>query len=213
MEVWVAYSFLNKNNSERLEELFSQLPENLVKSVNTYQDTNDRTSRMISKLLLEILVRKILPGQNFFWNLYQKDSFSRPHFKGLDINFSSAHHESFSIVCAARKKQCGIDSELIKPLDINIYSDFLHANEKEFIHQQPNPQTTFYELWTKKEAVLKASGVGISHELQLIDAHKNIIQINDRKYFTEELDISENSITYIATDQGISQLNREEIIF
>lgn len=213
MEVWVAYSFLNKNNSERLEELFSQLPENLVKSVNTYQDTNDRTSRMISKLLLEILVRKILPGQNFFWNLYQKDSFSRPHFKGLDINFSSAHHESFSIVCAAIKKQCGIDSELIKPLDINVYSDFLHVNEKEFVHQQPNPQTTFYEIWTKKEAVLKASGLGISHELQLIDAHKNIIQINDRKYFTEELDISENSITYIAADQEISQLNREEIIF
>jgi 4'-phosphopantetheinyl transferase len=47
----------------------------------------------------------------------------------------------------------------------------------------------------------------------LIDAHKNIIQINDRKYFTEELDISENSITYIATDQEITQLNREEIIF
>jgi phosphopantetheinyl transferase len=27
--------------------------------------------------------------------------------------------------------------------------------KKEFIHQQPNPQTTFYEIWTKKEAVLK----------------------------------------------------------
>ncbi|WEK68155.1 MAG: 4'-phosphopantetheinyl transferase superfamily protein [Candidatus Chryseobacterium colombiense] len=213
MEVWVAYSFLNKNNSERLEELFSQLPENLVKSVNKYQDTNDRSSRMISKLLLEILVRKMLPDQNFFWNLYQKDSFSRPYFKGLEINFSSSHHESFSIVCAARKKQCGIDSELIKPLDVNIYDDFLHANEKEFINQQLSPHTAFYEIWTKKEAVLKALGLGISYELQLIDAHKNVVQINDGKYFTKELDISENSITYIATDQEITQLNREEIVF
>jgi 4'-phosphopantetheinyl transferase len=102
MEVWVAYSFLNKNNSERLEELFSQLPENLVKSVNMYQDTNDRTSRMISKLLLKILVRKILPGQNFFGIYIRKILFLDLILKDWTL-ISVLHHESFSIVCAAIK--------------------------------------------------------------------------------------------------------------
>jgi len=213
MEVWVAYSFLGKNNSGRLEELFSQLPENLVKSVNQYQDVSDRKSRMISKLLLEILVRKIVPDQNFFWNLYQKDSFSKAYFEGLEMNFSASHHENFSVVCATRKKQCGIDSELIKPLAVDVYNDFLHANEKEFIHEQINPQTAFFEIWTKKEAVLKASGLGISHELQSIDLHENAVQINSEKYFTKELNLSENSITYIATTDEITRLNIEEIIF
>lgn len=213
MEVWAAYSFLNKNNSEKVEELFSQLPENLVKSVNQYQDTNDRKSRMISKLLLEILVRKMIPDQNFFWNLYQKDSFSKPYFKHFEINFSSSHHEGFSVVCAARKAQCGVDSELIKPLNIEVYNDFLHPEEKQFINQQLNPQATFYEIWTKKEAVLKASGLGISQELQSIDAHKDIIQINQEKYIAKELNLSENSITYIVTNQPITHLNIEEVIF
>ncbi|SIQ64992.1 4'-phosphopantetheinyl transferase [Chryseobacterium sp. RU37D] len=213
MEVWVIYSFLCKNNSERIEELFSKLPENLVKSINQYKYEEDRKSRIISKLLLEILVRKIAPDQNFFWNLYQKDSFSKPYFKGLEINFSTSHHENFSVVCATGKNQCGIDSELIKPLDVNIYKDFLHPNEQQFIHQQLNPQTAFYEIWTKKEAVLKASGLGISQDLQSIDAHENVVQINNEKYFTKELNISENSITYIATDQQNIQLNLEEVIF
>lgn len=212
MEVWVAYSFLNKNNSEKVEELFSKLPENLVKSVIQYQD-NDRKSRMISKLLLEILVRKMNPDQNFFWNLYQKDSFSRPYFKDLEMNFSSSHNGSFSVVCATRKAKCGIDSELIKPLHIEVYNDFLHPDEKQFINQQINPQTSFYEIWTKKEAVLKASSLGISQELQSIDSHSDIIYINDEKYIAEELNLSENSITYIATDQPITQLNLEEIVF
>ncbi len=213
MEVWAAYSFLDKNNSGKVEELFSKLPENLVKSVNQYKDLNDRKSRMISKLLLEILVRKMIPDQNFFWYLYQKDSFSKPYFKGLEINFSSSHHERFSIVCAAKKVQCGIDSELIKPLGVNMYNNFLHPNEKKFIDQQLNPQVAFYEIWTKKEAVLKASGLGISQELQSIDANENVVRINDEKYFTKELNISENSITYIATDHEITQLNLEEVIF
>lgn len=213
MEVWVAYSFLNKNNSEKIEELFSQLPENLVKSVNQYKDENDRKSRMLSKLLLEILIRKIIPDQNFFWSLYQKDSFSKPYFKELEINFSSSHHENFSIVCAAKKTQCGIDSELIKSININMYNDFLHPNESQFINQQLNSQFTFYEIWTKKEAVLKASGLGVSQDLQSIDAHENTVQINNKKYFTKELNISENSITYIATDQENIQLNLEEVIF
>lgn len=213
MEVWVAYSFLNKNNSEKVEELFSKLPENLVKSVIQYQDTNDRKSRMISKLLLEILVRKMNPDQNFFWNLYQKDSFSRPYFKDVEMNFSTSHHEGFSVVCATRKAKCGIDSELIKPLHIEVYNDFLHPEERQFINNQINQQITFYEIWTKKEAVLKASGLGISQELQSFDVHGDIIQINGEKYSTEELNLSENSITYIATDQKITQLNVEEIVF
>ncbi|KMQ67796.1 hypothetical protein ACM39_10635 [Chryseobacterium sp. FH2] len=213
MEVWAVYSFLDKNDPERIEGLFSLLPENMVQSVNKYKNINDRKARVIAKLLLEILVRKMFPDQNFFWNLYSKDSFSKPYFKGLEINFNTSHNENLCIVCAVQKDKCGIDSETVKPLDWKIYNDFLHPDEKRFINRQTNQQAAFYEIWTKKEAVLKASGLGIARELESIDAHKKMVTVNHQNYVTQKLDISENSITYIATEREINKLNLEEIIF
>ena len=51
MPVWVAYSFLNKNDSEKVEKLFNQLPDSVMCSVEEYRDSNDRLARKILRLL------------------------------------------------------------------------------------------------------------------------------------------------------------------
>ena len=213
MEVLVAYSFLNKNNSEKIEHLFNKLPESLVQSVASYKNLDDRLGKMTSKLLLEILVKKMLPHENFFWDLYKKDSFSKPYFEGLNISFNSSHTEELSAVCAVRNGKCGIDAEINKSIDINIFSDFLHENEKKLLSEQNNPLVSFYEIWVKKEASLKASGLGLTEDLAKIDAHQSPILINKQKYFTKSLLLSPNHTTYIATEKRVGKINLEEIIF
>ncbi|ASW76045.2 hypothetical protein IQ37_08615 [Chryseobacterium piperi] len=213
MEVWIAYCFLDRNNSERVEELFAQLPESLQQSVKKYQNTDDRLGRMISKLLLEILVRKIIPHQNFFWHLYQKDSLSKPYLDGLEFNFSTSHNEKLAIVCATPAGQCGIDSEVVKPINPSIYFDFLHPEEKRFLRQFENPILPFYEIWVKKEAALKASELGISVDLQLVDTHQELILIDKQKYVAQPLLLSSDCITYMATNTMASIIHREEVIF
>ena len=213
MEVWVAYSFQNKNNSEKIEHLFNKLPESLVHSVAPYKNGDDRLGRMTSKILLEILVKKMLPHENFFWDLYKKDSLSKPYFEGLNISFNISHTEELSAVCAVRNGKCGIDTEINKCIDINIFNDFLHEQEKKILSKQNNPLISFYEIWVKKEASLKASGLGLAEDLANIDAHQSSILINKQKYFTKSLHLSPNHITYIATEKRVGKINLEEIIF
>lgn len=213
MEVWVAYSFLNKNNSEKIEELFDQLPVSIRQSVERYQDPNDRLARKISKLLLETLIRKNNPYQSFFWDLYQKDKFSKPYIKGFEFDFSVSHSKNLVVSCLSPKGKCGIDIELIQPLDIEIYHDFLHLKEREYITTHQNPQTAFYEIWVKKEASLKASGFGVSKELGEIDAHQEKVMIDAQEYFTQPLSLSSDAMSYIASDFRITNLQVEEIIF
>ncbi|SHK90297.1 4'-phosphopantetheinyl transferase family protein [Chryseobacterium polytrichastri] len=213
MEVWVAYSFLNKNNSERVDELFDELPVSIKQSVERYQDPNDRLARKISKLLLETLIRKSSPYQSFFWDLYQKDDFSKPYIKGSEFDFSSSHSKNLVVSCLSLKGKCGIDTEFIQPLNIEIYNNFLHLEERRFIKSHQNPQAAFYEIWIKKEASLKASGFGISKELGEIDAHQEKVIIEDDTYFTKPLFLSPDYINFIASDFRITDLHTEEIIF
>jgi 4'-phosphopantetheinyl transferase len=213
MEVWAAYSFLNKNDSDKIAVLFDQLPDSVKQSVERYQDPEDRLARKISKLLLETLIRKSSPYQSFFWNLYKKDSFSKPYIEGSEFDFSVSHSKNLVTACLSPKGKCGIDIEFITPLDIEIYNDFLHSEERRYIGSHQNPQAAFYEIWVKKEASLKASGFGISKDLGEIDAHKEIVVIEEQEYFTQSLSLSSDYISYIASDFRIANLQLEEIIF
>lgn len=213
VEIWVAYSFLHKINEKQLEEQFAQLPAYITESVYRYKNPADKSGRMISKLLLETLIKKYFPYQGFSWDHYRKDSFSKPYLEGSAINFSTSHHEATSMVCITSGSECGIDSELLKPVNTDLYQDFMHSNEKDFIRNHIDPVKSFYEIWTRKEAVLKASGLGVSCELNSVDAHSDEVLVQGLLYVTTPLFLSENMITHLATREMIKTLHLEEIIF
>lgn len=212
MEVWAAYSFLHKTDEKQLEDRFSLLPSHITDPVYRYRNPVDRAGRMISRILLETLIKKYLPYQGFSWNDYRRDDWSKPYLEGTSIRFSSSHHEEVSIVCISEKTECGIDSEPLREIDPYMYPDFLHDNEKEFLSVQQDPVRAFYEIWTRKESVLKASGLGVSCELNTIDAHAEVVSVNHRSYHTAPLCLPGNTVTHLATPGPVSKLHLEEMI-
>ncbi|GEN77126.1 4'-phosphopantetheinyl transferase family protein [Chryseobacterium hagamense] len=213
MEVWAGYSFLHQTDEQQLEKQFARLPAHITEPVYRYKIPVDRTGRMISRMLLETLIKKYFPYQGFSWDDYRKEASSKPYFEGSDIRFSSAHHEEMSIVCITAGKTCGIDSEVLKPIDPYLYSDFLHAEEKGFITGRKDPVQSFYDIWTRKEAVLKASGLGIRCELNSIDAHADTVTVNNHSYYTKPVFLPGKMVTHIAAPEIIDQLYLEEIRF
>ncbi len=213
MEVWVAYSFPGQNDGERLEALFAQLPAPVTEPVNRYRNPADRKGRIISKLLLETLVRKYVPHQGFSWDRYRKDALSKPYLEGMPLSFSTSHNDAVSIVCLTSGKSCGIDSELLRPVNPELYHDFLHPGEKEFIASRTDQATSFYNIWTRKEAVLKASGMGIHCELNAVDAHQDMVWVQNRSYSTIPLFLSDDTVAHLAAPEAVSTLHLEEIRF
>jgi len=213
MEVWVAYSFPGQNDGERLEALFAQLPASITEPVNRYRNPADRKGRVISKLLLETLVRKHFPHQGFSWDRYRKNDLSKPYLEEMALSFSTSHHDALSIVCLTSGKSCGVDSELLKPVDPELYHDFLHPDEREFIASRTDQITSFHNIWTRKEAVLKASGMGIHSELNSVDAHEDMVWVEKSSYSTIPLFLSDDMVTHLATPETVSRLHLEEIRF
>ena len=102
---------------------------------------------------------------------------SHPH-----IYFSLSHSGNF-VALAISDKEVGIDIEKFRPAKENLINRICSQNEIDAISLSKKTHIKFTEIWTKKEAYLKALGTGIDRELSSIDTtDKNlnfVTEIND----------------------------------
>lgn len=84
------------------------------------------------------------------------------------IYFSLSHSEDF-LALAVGDREVGIDIEKIREAKEKLIKRVCCENEKQKIFSSENPDKAFTEIWTKKEAYLKALGTGIDRELTSID--------------------------------------------
>jgi 4'-phosphopantetheinyl transferase len=84
-----------------------------------------------------------------------------PEGQGLDFNIS---HTKGLVVCALlRGGELGVDAEhLGRSLDLALARRFFAADEAEWLEGQANAAQAFVQLWTLKEALVKAVGQGIA---------------------------------------------------
>ena len=91
-----------------------------------------------------------------------------PHDSGLDFNWS--HSGDYALIAVARGIAPGIDLERRRPQPraLPLARRFFDSDEAESLAALPEEAraAAFLELWTAKEAVLKAHGHGISYGLQ-----------------------------------------------
>lgn len=85
---------------------------------------------------------------------------------GIDVNLT--HCPGLVGCAAATRSLIGIDVEPIdRPIALGAAHTLFAAEERDWLASQPlaKAQESFIRLWTLKEAVLKATGSGLSHDL------------------------------------------------
>ena len=200
MEVVLFYTFISQNAPEEMDIFFRTLPGELRFSISQYQNQKDKQARVLSKFLTEKLFHQFYPDYQLDWKRLRKDENSKPYLEGYHFNFSSAHSEDLCVVCASVNDRCGVDAEILKPLDVSVYKDFLHSEEQDYLLKGQNSVNDFYNIWVRKEAVLKASGLGISKELNEVNTLPDCIQVNGQDFFTNEVFISELYKVFVASE-------------
>lgn len=98
--------------------------------------------------------------------------FGKPYLSDRSLYFNLSHSGSIMLLALARE-EIGIDLEKICPkVEITpIAQAYFSEEEAAELHHLPVHQQTkrFFELWTNKEALSKASGLGLA---QVLDAAK-----------------------------------------
>lgn len=99
----------------------------------------------------------------------------------LDFCYFSISHSGELVVCSVADTLVGVDTEVIR--DIPFRNDYRLFTLEEVVYVNENEQQhnlRFFEVWTKKEAYIKARG------LRLVEgACVNVLDCPDAEFFTE----------------------------
>lgn len=84
----------------------------------------------------------------------------RPQVPGWSVSITHTHH--LVAVAAALTGPIGVDMEELHPRDFAPLADrWFHQQELQWLSDQPDALRAFLQLWTAKEAVGKALGLGL----------------------------------------------------
>jgi 4'-phosphopantetheinyl transferase len=89
------------------------------------------------------------------------------------LRFNVAHSEDVLLIGVTRGRIIGVDVEQVRPIHdlVLVAGRFFSARESETLNALPIGQQTsaFFNAWTRKEAILKAYGDGISEVLNTVE--------------------------------------------
>lgn len=151
------------------EELLS--PEEAERAARFYFEA-DRNHFIVSHARMRQILARYLhvePGQlNFFVNAYRK-----PFLDGGGLEFNLSHSGKLALLAVTRVRKVGVDIELIHPgIEIEtIGNRFFSQSEMSELQSLPTDQheLAFFSCWTRKEAYIKAQGMGLTLPLDSFD--------------------------------------------
>lgn len=218
----IIYAKINTFIHHNLNDLIVRynLPLNSQKKINSYYQVSDRYRAFVSELfkynILADYLNISLPQIKI-----QEDDYYRPYLAnqlGQAVDFNLSHSGDYVIMAVSNKAKVGIDIEFI---DHEIdYASLKSLTFSCFETELINSSLEFFNLWSKKEALIKVVGKGfldamyqntrLDHDPQQLYSYALI------KYKFCELKLDLNYKTYLCytyTDDLRDMIEIEEYTF
>jgi 4'-phosphopantetheinyl transferase len=167
----MVYVYYCKNNllSEDVYRSWLRLmPPGFVQKLNKLVHRHDAQASLLGRILLLYALKQLGYGYltlgDIRFNIYQ-----RPYFDNTDIDFNISHSGDYVLCAVGRKNRVGIDIEEVRPIILEDFVSILSAEDLQEICRHPNGKLEcFYNIWTRKEALVKAEGSGLNFPVQEI---------------------------------------------
>jgi 4'-phosphopantetheinyl transferase len=190
-----------------------------VQRGNSFVFALDQERFLIGRIRLRLTLATYLgmaPEEIVFrYGLFGKPAIDGP------VHFNCSHSNGTLVIALAENTRVGIDIEFLRPLsDLEgMMRHVFTTDEQEFVRVQPvsMQQQVFYQIWTRKEAVLKALGKGINASIaffsvlspssaMLLDLNRDIADTYPAKWHVTDLtglsDHSACALCQEATEQS-----------
>ena len=176
-----------------------QLPLAHQQQVILYKYQEHAQSCLFGKLLL----RRALDAMdlsNLALDQIKYSAYNRPYFDRESLDFNISHSGKFIICAASKLGRLGIDIELMKPIAFEEFVSHFSKAEMSQMLDGANGLQVFYSLWTKKEALIKANGKGLSIPLSEVNIENNMAEVEGESWFLHEVKIHPEYSCHLATN-------------
>lgn len=185
---------------DRYQSLLEALPNEIINRVKSYIHWQDSHASLFGKLLL-LKSLEHFGYEKRHLNEIKYTRYKRP-FIGNGIDFNISHSGNYVICVTSDEFRVGIDIEKIEPIPIHDFINQWSKEELEEILACKDVFNTFYQLWTKKEAVAKADGRGLNVFNNII-VNQQIATIETKRWYIQELKLADGYIVHLVTDNVI----------
>ena len=168
-KITVLYADVSKLD---INKEYPQLSQYRKEKIKKLKQEKDKKMSLGAELLLIKAIKTYYPKTVLPLEI-ETNQFGKPMIKGAyNLNFNLAHSQDIA-VCAISDKPLGVDTEHISRVSEKIRDRYFTENEKKL---------DFGYIWTRKEAVVKAEGTGITVGLDKFDVSNDTATLNGRTY-------------------------------
>ena len=147
-----------------------------------YVRWEDRQSCILGKLLLSYGLKKLGTSKNISDVLISKTG--KPYIANGSY-FNISHSGKYVVCIISEYTEVGIDIEEIRETNIEDFHSVFTENEWLLIKRRKDQLSQFYELWTKKEAVIKADGRGLGIPLTKVESLLETTLVDHKEWFLQ----------------------------
>lgn len=141
-----------------------------VKSIKKFLGMKDRNIRMVSRITLKYLLSMKI-GRPLEEVKIEYNPFGKPHVKNSRIEFNLSHTGNI-ILFGFSDYNVGVDVEEMRLIDTESAKIFMKEKEYKYFETLLDEKCRmkfFYQIWTAKESLFKATGTGITDQIRQVE--------------------------------------------
>lgn len=201
-----AISIFTINNQQKLTSaqesyLLQLLPNSDQQRASQYYHWQDKQALLFGRALLQYYITQ----ESLLINIQQdfrQQYLQKPQLANNEFQFNISHCQNWVACAIAIQQDIGIDLEHTqRTISINDYAIVFDQQEINYLSSLPisKQKSSFFNLWTRKESVIKLLGLGFSADVKQLNCLQSLCQYKKHNIAINRIEINEDICCHIAT--------------
>ena len=193
----------------RVQQWLSELSSQKQASIQRLIHYRNRVTSLAALRMLRLCAQD--EGiRNFKLSDMQYPDTGKPFWKNNKnyFDFNISHSGNLIVIAASAAVKVGVDVEQIRQLKRLSFKRVMSADELAEIEQTP---VLFFDLWSKKEAVVKAADtVGLAR-MSDVSLKQNMAVLDEKQWFLKSIKLDDQYAINMATSKAVDELIVKQI--
>jgi 4'-phosphopantetheinyl transferase len=197
-----------------IEKWLSALPPTKQAAINRLIHKTDRIASLLATRLLLMCAQHENLSRFRLADLRYPDQ-GKPCWKKEDDNFldfNISHTDKLIVVATSTTLEVGVDAERIRTLKSLKFKMVLSPEELSRVKDNPG---LFFELWSKKEAVVKAANTTGINRMRDVKLKNDYAVLDGRKWYFKQIDMEmqgdDDYVIYLASSKPVEKIITKHI--